>query len=328
MKGVFIESYGSPKVLKYAEVEQPAIANNQLLVKVLASSVNPIDWKLRKGMLKVLSGNKFPIALGFDISGEVVAVGEKVSTFKTGDSVYGMVAFPGGAYAEYAVLEERSLALKPDNTTYEEAAAIPLAAMTALQSLRNLGKIQKGQKVLINGASGGVGSFAVQIAKVFGAEVTAVCSTKNLEFVKSLGADRTIDYTKQDFTDFRATSKMAGGDSRPPQALIKYDIVFDAVASSTFSRCKNILRPQGIYVTTLPSPGAILDIFLTNFWAGKKAKLIVLKANGEDLAYLKELSEAGKLKAIIDKTYPLAEVAAAHEYSELGRTVGKIAIAI
>jgi NADPH:quinone reductase-like Zn-dependent oxidoreductase len=201
MKAAVINGYGAPEVLQYTEVEKPQIKPNQMLVRVYASSVNPIDWKIRKGMLKVLTGNKFPMILGFDVSGEVVEVGTQVTQFKPGDSIYAHLnQLPGGAYAEYAAVAEKSAAAKPTNMSHEEAAAVPLAAMTALQAWRDEGNLKLGQKVLINGASGGVGTFAVQIAKVLGAEVTAVCGTRNLEMVKSLGADRLIDYKQQDFT--------------------------------------------------------------------------------------------------------------------------------
>ncbi len=313
MKAITINQYGSADVLQYADVEKPQIKSDQLLVKVYASSVNPIDWKIRKGMLKVLTGNKFPMILGFDVSGEVVTVGEKVTDFKVGDAVYAYLdPLPGGAYAEYAAVSERVASLKPSNMTHEQAAAVPLAATTALQALRDKGEIEKGQKVLINGASGGVGTFAVQIAKAWETEVTAVCSGKNAELVRSLGADKVIDYTQQDFTKDTA----------------KYDIIFDVVSNRSFSECKNSLQPKGIYVTLLPSPDILLHSFLTLFSPGKKAKLFVAKANGKDLAYLKDLIEAGKMRSVIDRAYPLSEVAAAHAYSEGGHAVGKIVIIV
>ncbi|MGK7873048.1 MAG: NAD(P)-dependent alcohol dehydrogenase [Xenococcaceae cyanobacterium] len=313
MKAVTINQYGSTNVLHYADVEKPSIKTNQLLVKVHASSVNPIDWKIRNGMLKVLTGNKFPMLLGFDVSGEVVEVGEKVTGFKPGDSVYAYLdPLPGGAYAEYAAVSAQVACLKPSNMTREQAAAVPLAATTALQALRDKGQIQKGQKLLINGASGGVGTFAVQIAKAWETEVTAVCSGKNVELVTSLGADKVIDYTQQDFTKDAA----------------KYDIIFDVVSNRSFSECKNSLLPKGIYVTLLPSPDILLQSFLTFFSPGKKAKLFIAKANGKDLAYLKDLIEAGKIRSVIDRTYPLSEVAAAHAYSEEGHAAGKIVITV
>lgn len=312
MKAVVIREYGSPEVLQYQEVEPPKIKPDQLLVKVRATCVNPVDWKIRKGMLKLITGNKFPMILGFDLSGDVVEVGSQVTRFKPGDAIYGNVGLLGGAYAELAAIAEKSVALKPTNMTYEEAASVPVAALTALQALRDLAYIQVGQTVLINGASGGVGTFAVQIAKALGAEVTAVCSTKNIELVKSLGADHVIDYTQQDFT----------------QGTAQYNIILDAVAKQSFSSCKQVLKPNGIYVNTLPTPETLVQSVLTAFIPGKKAKFILETARSQDLLYLKELIEAGKIRSVIDRTFPLQELAAAHAYSESERAVGKIAIAV
>lgn len=312
MKAVVIRRYGSPEVLQYEDVEQPKIKPEQLLVKVHASSVNPIDWKIRKGMLSLLTGNKFPMILGFDLAGEVIAVGSQVTRFQPGDSIYGSTGFPGGAYAEFAAVSENLVAPKPTNLTYEEAAVVPLAALTALQALRDQGNIQTGQAVLVNGAAGGVGIFAVQIAKALGTQVTGVCSTKNLDFVKSLGADHLIDYTRQDFTE----------------GIAQYDIVFDVVGKRSLSTSKRVLKPNGIYITTLPTPEIFVQGILTAFIPGQKAKFIIERPNTQDLVYLKDLIEAGKIQVVIDRTYPLAELAAAHTYSETERAVGKIAIAV
>lgn len=313
MKAVFINQYGSAQVLQYGDIETPVLKRDQLLVKVYASSVNPVDWKIRAGQLQFLTGYKFPLVLGFDVAGEVIEVGESVTRFQTGDKIYAYLdSLPGGAYAEYAVVSERVACLKPDTMSYEQAAAVPLAATTALQALRDLGQILPGHKVLINGASGGVGSYAVQIAKAFNAEVTAVCSTRNVELVQSLGADRIIDYTVQDFT--KDTSV--------------YDIIFDAVGKQSFSSCKNSLNPNGVYVTTLPDPDSVVQSVLSFLVPGKKSKLIVAQSSGQDLAYLKELIEAGKMRSIIEHTYPLSELAAAHAASEQGHVVGKLAIAV
>lgn len=313
MKAVFINQYGSTQVLQYGDMETPSINSDQLLVKVYASSVNPVDWKMRAGQLQFLTGYKFPMVLGFDVSGEVVAVGESVTRFQTGDKVYAYLdSLPGGAYAEYAAVSERVACFKPDNMSHEQAAAVPLAATTALQALRDLGQILPGHKVLINGASGGVGSFAVQIAKALKAEVTAVCSTQNVELVQSLGGDRVIDYTVQDFT--KDTSF--------------YDIIFDTVGKQSFSSCKNILKPNGVYITTLPNPDSVVQNFLTFLVPGKKSKLVVAQSSGQDLAYLKDLIEADKIRSVIDRTYPLEEIAVAHAESEQGHVVGKLVIAV
>jgi NADPH:quinone reductase-like Zn-dependent oxidoreductase len=311
MKAVVIRRYGAAEVLQYEDVEQPKIEPTQLLVKVRGSSVNPIDWKIRQGMLSLIIGSKFPKILGFDVAGDVVAVGSGVTRFQVGDAIYGSTSFPGGGYAEFAAIPENLAVLKPTNLSYEEAAAVPLAALTALQALRNEGNIQTGQTVLINGAAGGVGIFAVQIAKALRAVVTGVSSAKNLDLVKSLGADRVIDYTQQDFTEDTA----------------QYDIIFDAVGKRSLSQTKKVLKPNGVYITTLPSPEVFLESIFTAFIPGQKAKFILEKPNTEDLLFLKELIEAGKIRVVIDRTYPLQELAAAHAYSETGRAVGKIVIA-
>lgn len=313
MKAVIINQYGSADVLQYTDIKKPQIKGDQMLVKVHATSVNPIDWKIRNGMLKLLPGSKFPMVLGFDVSGEVVEVGDRITRFKTGDPIYAkMEQLTGEAYAEYAAVSEKVAAYKPTNMTHEQAAAVPLAAMTALQALRDKGKIQVGQKLLINGASGGVGTFAVQIAKVLGAEVTAVCSTRNVELVKSLGANRVIDYTQQDFT----------------QDTVRYDVVFDVVGKRSLSECKNVLQPNGVYITTQPFPSNFLQSFLTLLKPGQKYKVILLQSSGSDLAYLKEQIEAGKIRSVIDRTYPLSETAAAQTYGEAEHAAGKIVITI
>ncbi len=313
MKAVFINQYGSAELLQYADVEKPQIKSDQMLVKVHATSVNPIDWKIRSGMIQLLTGYNFPLILGFDVAGVVEEVGNSVTNFQVGDSIYAYLdSLPGGAYAEYAAVSERAACLLPNTMSYEQAAAVPLAALTALQALRDSGEIQPGQQVLINGASGGVGSFAVQIAKALETEVTAVCSTKNVELVETLGADYVIDYTQKDFT----------------QDTKQYDIIFDAVAKESFSRCQNILKPNGIYVTTLPALDTLVQGLLTFLVPGKTAKFMLANSSGKDLAFLKNLIEANKLRSIIAKTYPLSELAAAHEESEQGRVVGKLVITV
>ncbi|WP_019505402.1 NAD(P)-dependent alcohol dehydrogenase [Pleurocapsa sp. PCC 7319] len=312
MKAIVIDRYGSANVLQYEEVEQPQIKPSELLVKVQGTSVNPLDWKVRRGMVKWLMNNKFPKILGADISGEVVQVGTQVTRFQPGDEIYASLSSSSGAYAEFVAVSEKLAALKPTNLTHSEAGVVPLAALTALQALRNLGKIKSGSKVLINGASGGVGIFAVQIAKAFDVEVTGVCSQKNWELVKSLGCDRTLDYRQTDFT----------------QDTIQYDIVFDAVAKSSFWQCRTILKPNGIYVSTLPTFSNLVAILSTAIFSKQKAKFILFQANGQDLLYIKELIETGKLHPVIDRTYSLPELAQAHKYSESQRAVGKISIIV
>ena len=313
MKAAIIDRYGSTDVLQIEEVEKPQIESDQMLVKVHASSVNPIDWKIRKGLLKNRSGSDFPMLLGYDVSGEVIEVGDRINEFHPGDLIYARLdQSTGGAYAEYAAVSKRVAAAKPNNMTHEEAATVPLAAMTALQALENKGNIAAGQKVLINGASEGVGIFAVQIAKALKAEVTGVCSGSNVEMVKSLGADRVINYKEQDFT----------------KDSVEYDIVFDVVGNRTPPECVPVLKPDGVYITTQPTPDEKLKEWQQDLMPKQKAKVIMLQSNAQDLVYLTRQIEAGKIKTVIDRTYPLSEIADAHAYSETEHASGKIAIAI
>lgn len=312
MKAVSIEKYGGPEVLKYTDHPIPQIDNDELLIQVKASSVNPVDWKVRKGLLKFLPGQKLPKVLGGDIAGIVEKVGKNISEFKPGDEVYGLIsAIKGGAYAEFAVAKQQQISLKPKTLSFEEAAIIPLAALTAYQGLNRVGKINTGENVIINGCSGGVGHFAIQIAKAMGVEVTGVCSTKNVIFSKKLGADNIIDYTKEDLFDEN----------------IKYDIFFDAVAKQSFKNVKKYLKKGGRYITTLPSFGVILNP-ITGILSTKSAKMSNVTTNAEDIRFLSELIKSKKLKVHIDKTYQLHEIQEAHRHSETGRVVGKLALTI
>ncbi len=312
MKAVSIEKYGGPDVLQYKDHPIPEINAEELLIKVIASSVNPVDWKLRKGMLKFLPGQKLPKILGGDIAGVVEKVGENVTEFKVGDEIYGLIsAAKGGAYAEYAIAKPHQIAIKPKNISFEEAATIPLAGLTAYQSLKRLGKLKQGDQVFINGCSGGVGHFAVQIAKAMGASVTGTCSTKNINIVKELGADKVIDYTKE--TIYRKD--------------FNYNIIFDAVANQSARKVKKYLCKNGRYVTTLPSISVFLNMIFGIF-RSQKSKIIAVKSISEDLRFLSELVKSKKLDTVIDRTYGLKDIKAAHIYSETGRVVGKLAITI
>ncbi len=316
MQAIAINRYGPPAVLTLMEVDSPQVQPDQVLVQVQASSVNPVDWKVRSGAMQLLTGRRFPLRLGCDLAGIVTQVGAQVTQFRPGDAVYGQTGiWQRGAYAEQVAVSPTLLALKPQNLTMLEAATVPLAGQTALQALRDYGRLQAQQSVLINGAAGGVGCFAVQIAKAMGATVTGVCSGKNMALVTELGADRVLDYTQQAVT----------------QLPERYDLVFDAVSKLSFSRCRPLLKPQGRYVAPLPgipSPEALFTSLLSQVLPGPRSLLMAEQPNGQDLQQLTTWIEAGQIRPVLDRTYPLAELAAAHVYSEQGHTVGKIAIAI
>jgi len=321
MKAIVYYKYGSPDVLKLEEIQKSTPSDDEVLIKVHAASVNSPDWRnLRAdpffirftgGLLK--PKNKM---LGIDMAGRIEAVGKNVKKFRPGDEVYGDLFQSGlGAFAEYkCMLEEGSLAVKPTNLPFEEAAAVPSAAVTALQGLRDKGQIQPGQKVLIIGASGGIGTFAVQIAKSFGAEVTGVCSTRNLDMVRSIGADQVIDYTEEDFTK--------NGQ--------RYDLILDIAAKGSISDYKHLLSPKGIYVLTGFSISAMIGVLFLgpriSKTSDKKFVIYETKPNNEDLVFLKELIEAEKVVPVIDRRYPLSEVAEAIHYYEKGHARGKVII--
>ncbi len=318
MKAVLIRRFGPADVLRIEEVERPPVSGDQVLIRVHYSSVNPVDWKIRNGSLKLLTGSRFPMRLGFDVSGEVVETGPSADRFKIGDRVFGMLDFRHlGAYAEYACAREKTIAQIPGNLDYKDAAAVPLAALTAYQALHHKGGIGEGQSVLVNGASGGVGSFGVQIAKAAGAFVTGVCGTDSIELVRMLGADNVINYRIRNFTE---------QDER-------YDIIFDAVGLRSFFGVSKSLNKSGRYVTTLPNKSSdVVSFFLTSmlplFFAGKKSTYINVRPSGADLNHLSLLIEQKKIVPVIDRVFTLEEIAEAHAYSETGHARGKIVIKI
>jgi len=312
MKAILYRRYGPPEVLEYTDLPEPQIRVDQILVKVHATSVNPVDWKFRNGKPRI-PFLKLPRIPGSDIAGVVIQVGKSAGRFKPGEAVFAVLSpFSGGGCAEYAAVPWRRAAVKPRNLAFEEAAAVPIAGLTALQALRDHGKIRRGHHVLINGASGGVGSFAVQIAKAHGAAVTAVTSRKNTDFVRELGADDVIDYTAEDFT----------------KSGSRFDIIFDPIGNRSFAECKLVLNPDGVYITTLPSPAMILPILITPVVGGKQARLVNLRARASDLAILLEWIEAGKIRPRIDKIFPLSKTSEAQAYSETGHARGKIVIKV
>jgi len=320
MKAIIYEKYGPPEVLHLAEVEKPAPGRGQVLVKVAAASLNFYDVRFMKAdpfFIRIMGGGLFKPKnkiLGEDIAGRVEAVGPGVSRFKAGDAVFGDLSNSGsGGFAEYVAANEAYLAPIPDGVGFEEAATLPMAAITALQSLRDAGRIEPGFKVLINGASGGVGTFALQIAKILGADVTAVCSAEKMELTRSLGADRVIDYAQEDFT----------------KSERRYDIILGANGFVPLSDCMRALNPGGRYVMSGGDPKQLLlSIFFSGLFArnGKKAKAALAKPSSNDLTYVAELVRAGKLKPVIDKRYPLRQTAEAFRYLEQGHAQGKIII--
>ena len=314
MKAVIFERFGPPSVLQYKVVGEPVFSDSQLLIKVHACSVNPVDYKIRRGDLKMISGKKFPMASGSDFSGVVINVGKNIKRFQPGDEVYGSLnALRGGAYAEMVVADEDLVGLKPEGVSFVEAACLPIAGLTALKSLKDLGGIKKGQHVLINGCTGGVGSMATQIAKeYFGAKVTGVCRTSNVDLARELGADEVIDYKKGNLWAINSS----------------FDIFFDVAATATYSRAKKLLKPEGTYIFTLPGLQSMLLWPVMNLFSSKKAKVILLKKQKEDWELLNEIVDLGCLKVVVDKTFPIEEIEAAHEYAESGKVRGKVAIQV
>lgn len=314
MQAAYFNQYGPAEVLQYGELPTPIPKANQLLVRVRASSVNPVDWKMRKGELKFITGYKFPKIPGRDVAGEVVAVGNNVTRFAPGNRVYGMPSDGvGGANAQFVVLEEATVAFIPEKLSFEEAAAVPLAALTALQALRDKAQLLSGDRVIINGASGGVGSFAVQIAKALGAgEVTGVAGPDNQELVRSLGADRVLNHKEHDFT----------------KDLSRYDIVFDAAGKSSFVASKAALRRNGRYVTTTPDPTNLFVDTAAAAFSDKTTHIFMAKNSGSDLALISVWLQTGTIRVVIDKTFPLQELAEAHRYNEKGSAAGKIVLTV
>jgi 2-desacetyl-2-hydroxyethyl bacteriochlorophyllide A dehydrogenase len=324
MRAIVYHTYGSADVLKLEEIQKPVPQNDEVLVKVHAASVNAGDWAHLLGgkpfMMRLMGyGLLKPknTILGSDFAGRVEAVGRNVTQFQPGDEVFGNTASYGfGCFAEYVSIPENALVLKPANISFEEAAAVPQAAVTALQGLRDKGHIQQAQKVLINGAGGGVGMFAVQLAKAFGAEVTAVCSTRNLDRVRSIGADHVIDYTQEDFT-------------RNGQ---QYDLILAANGYHSIADYRRALSPTGTYVTTGGSDAQMFQTMLLGPWISRTGKQKMgnsaHKPNQKDLIFMKELIEAGKVTPVIDRRFPLRDVAEAIRYLEAGHAQGKVVITV
>ncbi len=325
MKAILYHRYGSPDVLQCEEIEKPTAEDNEVLIKVRAASVNPVDWHLMEGKPSVVRllfglGLRKPkdTRLGRDVAGQVETVGKDVTQFKPGDQVFGVCP---GAFAEYACASESKLAMKPHNVTFEQAASGGVAALTALQGLRDKGQIQPGQKVLINGAAGGVGTFAVQIAKSSGADVTGVCSTRNVDMVRSIGADHVIDYTQQDFT----------------KTGQRYDLIFDLVANHSLSAFRRVLNPKGVYVGAGIGPGGSMIGFLVRAaliapvlsrFVSQKFVIFIAKITKEDLTVMRDLMEPRKVTPVIERRYRLSEVPEAIRYLATGHARAKLVITL
>ncbi|MBK9185656.1 MAG: NADP-dependent oxidoreductase [Moraxellaceae bacterium] len=325
MKAIVIKEFGSVDVLQYVDnYPQPVMADNQVLLKVYAAGINPLDWKIRQGQLKALLGSKFPLILGNDASGIVVAVGKLVRDFKVGDEVFCLLdanqraSWTGfaksGAYAEYAVTRADTLAHKPKNITHQQAASIPLAALTAYQVLMHRAHIKQGDKVLINGASGGVGLFALQIAKALGANVTAICSQRHHHLVLGLGANAAIDYKTQ---DIRHISQ-------------KFDVIYDVVANMPFVSYQHLLNPNGVVVSNVVNPMSLLatqfNPVLKVLGFKKRYTFAWVKASGVDLAQIACLIERNQLQTFIEQSYTLSNIKMAHAHSESGKVQGKLVL--
>jgi NADPH:quinone reductase-like Zn-dependent oxidoreductase len=323
MKAIVQDEYGSPDVLELREIDRPEVGDDGVLVRVHAASVNPADWYAMAGTPYVARPQMGlrkpkPNRLGVDFAGVVEAVGGKVTRFKPGDEVFG--GRPG-AFAAYVCLpEDRGLALKPANLSFEQAAAVPVAALTALQGLRDRGRIQPGQQVLINGASGGVGTFAVQIAKSFGADVTGVCSTRNVDMVRSLGADQVVDYTQEDFT----------------LSNRRYDLLLDVAGSRSWSACRRVLNPRATLVLVggpksnrvIGPLSHMIEVRLASLRASQKVTFFIAKVTNEDLVVLQELLEAGTVRPVVERSYALSETADALRYLGEGHAQGKLVITL
>ncbi len=323
MKAIVYHDYGPPEVLRCVEIEKPAPREHEALIRVRAASANPIDWHFMRGMPRLLrlgAGLSRPRnpRLGIDVAGEVESVGVSVTRFKPGDEVFGACR---GAFAEYVCAAERALVAKPAEVSFEQAAATPIAALTALQGLRDKGRIRSGQSVLINGAAGGVGTFAVQLAKSFHAEVTGVCSTRNVGFVRSLGADRVVDYTHEDFTH------------RPT----RYDVILDCVGNHSFSARRRVLTPTGVCVMVGgpnegqwlgPMAGVLKAALLSRFTRQKFVMILAQLGKNEDLSLLRDLLRTRQVTPVVDRCYPLHEAAAAIRYLEAGHARGKVVLVV
>jgi NADPH:quinone reductase-like Zn-dependent oxidoreductase len=312
MRAIVYDRYGPPEVLQVRELPSPVPREGEVLLRVRAAALNPKDSLVRKGKFSAISGKKFPRLLGYDVAGVVAALGPGITRFKLGDEVYGMKQeWAGGTVAEEVCLLEDELSAKPARLSFEEAAALPLAAMTALQALRDLGNVKHGQRVLINGGSGGVGVFAIQVARALGAHVTTTSSARNLEFCRSLGANETLDYT--------TNNGLSAG--------ANWDVFFDVFGNRSFFQARRALAPNGTYVSTVPAASNVALHLMTGLF-GRSSRLVVVRSKSKDLAQLTQWVEAGALKPVVDRVVPLEDTAAGQAHIETKRARGKVVVRI
>jgi NADPH:quinone reductase-like Zn-dependent oxidoreductase len=310
MKAAYIDAYGGAGEIKYGELADPKPGKGEVMIRVAAASVNPVDWKIREGRLKLFSGKNFPMVLGTEVAGTVAEVGEGVTSFVPGDRVYAGLSHKGGGYAELAIAGQGKVIRIPDELPFEEASTLAVAGLTPMQAFTLHYRVKPGDEVLVNGGSGGVGTYAIQIAKVLGARVTAVCSARNAALVKQLGADEVIDYNKEDFRDRRAA----------------FDVVLDAAANAFFPEAKACLKKGGMLIKLNLSVSTFFKGKWSALLSSKKYKMILVKNRPEDLQWMIDHIVSGKIRVVIDRTYLLADARQAHEYSQSGRAQGKLVL--
>jgi NADPH:quinone reductase-like Zn-dependent oxidoreductase len=312
MRAVYIQRYGGAEELVFGELVDPVPGKNDVLIRVAAAAVNPVDWKVREGRLKIITGKRFPMIMGVELSGRVVSVGAEVKDLQPGDRVFAGLSHRGGAYAELVAVDRKKVSKIPDELPFAEASTLAVAGVTPLQAFTLHYHLQPGDEVLINGGSGGLGTYAIQIAKVFGARVTAVCSERNIELVKSLGADEVIDYNRENFRERKNS----------------YDIIIDAASNASFSDARACLKRGGMLIKLNLSIGSLMVSLWSKLFMSRKMKMILLKNRPTDIQWMIDHITKGKIRVVIDRTYALSEAAKAHEYSETGRARGKIVLLV
>lgn len=312
MKAIIINSYGGPEVLEYVDVVTPEPGPDEILIRVKAAAVNPVDWKVRMGKLKMLTGRKFPLYLGVEASGIIEKTGKNVKNLEPGMRVFAGKNHTGGAYADFFCVPAENAVVLPEEIDFETGSTLAVAGVTALQALRDHGELEAGMHVLINGASGGVGMYAVQIAKILGANVTGVCSTKNLKLVRSWGVDKIIDYTRRSWSKSKE----------------QFDIILDAAGNKSFSQVKNNLEPHGVFIKLNFNLKNGFDQYIMSLFSSRKMKVILLKNKSEDVKWVRDQIALRNIQVRIDKTFKLDDVRKAHEYSETGRVKGKIVLTV